>query len=231
MKYNEHKLLMLCFSGSAAYGLSTPKSDVDVRGVFFNNKEELLGFESLNVMDEPPDNKLFSLRKFFELCMKGNSASLELFGLEQHLYKYESEEWRELKEHSGLFLSQRLLLMAKGNEKTQEKEIAKKVEAGDFYRASKYMSHALRIYDFAKRSAETGEFVALSDEQTTKFLMEVKEGSLIVNGKVSSDYHRYLNLYRENCEKAFEKHKVPENCNAEKVQKLLVDLSERGLQY
>ena len=229
MEFQEHKVLMLCESGSKAYGLNHANSDVDTRGVFMNTRAELMGFKSCNTIETPDDTKLFSLRRFCELAMKGHSGTLELLGLEPELYQYKTDIWDKLVENQELFLSQRLKLMAMGNEKTQEKEIAKKLALNDYYRAGKYMSHVFRIYDFAIRSAETRRFVAKPPKEAIDFFMEVKNGLYVVDGQVSPNYEKMLDFYRKKCDETFERVKLPENCDLQHVEGLLIKLTERGL--
>lgn len=229
MRFENYELLFLCESGSVAYGLNDENSDVDVRGVFMNTKSELFGFKTEDVLFREPDTKLFSLRRFCELSMRGHSGSLELLGLSHDLYKYETSLWNELVENQSLFLSKRVLYMANGNAEKQEKEIAKKLKSGDFRRASKYMSHALRIYDFATTSAKTGRFVARPSEEMRLFLKSVKDGLFVVDGKVSDKYYESLEEFKARCEKVFLDMNVPESCDKQKVEDLLVSLTERGL--
>ena len=45
LRTNEHlgdNIIMLALGGSHAYGTSTPESDLDIRGIALNSKEEIL---------------------------------------------------------------------------------------------------------------------------------------------------------------------------------------------
>ena len=68
-----------CLSGSHAYGLSTPESDVDIKGVFILPKED---YYSLNYIDqisnETNDIVYYELKRFVELLGKSNPNILEL---------------------------------------------------------------------------------------------------------------------------------------------------------
>lgn len=69
--------------GSHAYGLATPESDVDWRGVFLNTEPgEILGIRSgLNDCEskqsDGDDNQFWELRKFLNMLRKGNTQALE----------------------------------------------------------------------------------------------------------------------------------------------------------
>jgi len=85
-------IILECISGSKAYGLDTPSSDTDIKGVFLLPKEE---FYSLNyiaqINDEKNDVVYYELRRFIELLAKNNPNILELLNTprESVLYKHE----------------------------------------------------------------------------------------------------------------------------------------------
>ena len=65
--------------GSHAYGLNTPQSDVDVKGVFVLPQEDFYGLESVEtVTDETNDTTYYELRRFMELLGRSNPNVLEL---------------------------------------------------------------------------------------------------------------------------------------------------------
>lgn len=64
-------IILLVISGSHAYGLDTPESDLDIRGIAVENEETLFGlghFEQYE--DKETDTVIYSLRKFIQLTMK-----------------------------------------------------------------------------------------------------------------------------------------------------------------
>ncbi len=74
---------MLCktLGGSRAYGLETPESDTDYRGVFINTDPAvILGLSRHDVVQkqETDDVVYFEVRKFFELLKNGNTGALEI---------------------------------------------------------------------------------------------------------------------------------------------------------
>ena len=68
--------------GSHSYGLNTPASDIDIRGVFLNDEiNTLVGidrFEHLENRENEADDFLFELRRFLCLLRKGNTQALEM---------------------------------------------------------------------------------------------------------------------------------------------------------
>lgn len=68
----ENKLIILeCISGSKAYGLDTPSSDTDIKGVFLLPKSNFYGLEYVpQVNNETNDIVFYELRRFMELLAK-----------------------------------------------------------------------------------------------------------------------------------------------------------------
>lgn len=72
-------IILECVSGSKAYGLDTPTSDTDIRGVFLLPKEQYYGFNYLpQVSDETHDTVFYELGRFMELLSLNNPNILEL---------------------------------------------------------------------------------------------------------------------------------------------------------
>lgn len=68
-----------CLSGSHAYGLATPESDVDVKGVFVLPEEEFYGLNYVSqVSDETNDIVYYELKRFVELLSRSNPNILEM---------------------------------------------------------------------------------------------------------------------------------------------------------
>lgn len=76
----EKQLILLeCISGSKAYGLDTPESDTDIKGIFFLPKEAFFGLYYIDqVSNESNDIIYYELGRFIELLSKNNPNILEL---------------------------------------------------------------------------------------------------------------------------------------------------------
>jgi predicted nucleotidyltransferase len=75
------KQLCKTLGGSTAYGLNTPQSDLDYRGVFVNTDPAyILGLSKFDVIQkqETDDIVYFEARKFFQLLKDGNTGALEI---------------------------------------------------------------------------------------------------------------------------------------------------------
>ncbi len=76
----EKKIIVLeCISGSRAYGLHTPQSDTDIKGVFVLPKTIFYGLEYVEqVNNETNDEVYYELKRFIDLLVKNNPNILEL---------------------------------------------------------------------------------------------------------------------------------------------------------
>lgn len=91
-------ILFECISGSRAYGLDTPTSDTDIRGVFILPKEM---YYSLNyvgqINNETNDVVYYELQKFIELCAKNNPNILELLNVSDDCILYKNPLFDKIK--------------------------------------------------------------------------------------------------------------------------------------
>jgi uncharacterized protein len=81
---DKNLILLECISGSKAYGLSTPSSDTDIKGVFYLPKERFYGLDQTSqVSNETNDEVYYEVGKFTELLLKNNPNILELLATPQ----------------------------------------------------------------------------------------------------------------------------------------------------
>lgn len=83
-KYNfDKKLILLCESGSESYGFKSETSDTDIRGVFVDDIDSVLGLHTPKDVitgfsdDRMLDWQIFELKKFLGLLIKPNFNVLE----------------------------------------------------------------------------------------------------------------------------------------------------------
>lgn len=99
-------LMFLTIGGSHAYGTNVAGSDVDIRGVALNSKEDLLGLGKFeHHVDTATDTTVFSFNKSAKLLSNGNPNVLELFGNSDDLVISYSPTTKLLMENKKMFLS------------------------------------------------------------------------------------------------------------------------------
>lgn len=76
---NQGLIVLECLSGSRAYGLDTPSSDTDIRGVFILPQDLFYGFSPIDqVSSERNDIVYYELNKYLSLLAKNNPSAMEL---------------------------------------------------------------------------------------------------------------------------------------------------------
>lgn len=116
-------ILYECISGSRAYGLDTPTSDTDIKGVFVLPKHLYYGFDYIGqVNNETNDVVYYELKKFLELCMKNNPNILEMLYTPEDCILYKHPLFDSILQES--FLSKQCALSFSNYAYTQIKKAA-----------------------------------------------------------------------------------------------------------
>lgn len=109
IKTDEHlgdNIFLIGLGGSYAYGMNKASSDIDIRGIALNSKEEiLLNCDFEQVVDVNTDTTIYSFNKMIELLTKMNPNTCEILGLEDWQYLYLTDIGRELLNNRKMFLS------------------------------------------------------------------------------------------------------------------------------
>lgn len=103
-----YNIVLLGLGGSHAYGTNVETSDVDLRGVALNTKEEILTNKNFEqVEDSATDTVIYSFNKIISLLSSCNPNTIELLGLKPEHYLYISDVGRKLLGNRKLFISKR----------------------------------------------------------------------------------------------------------------------------
>lgn len=101
-----NNVILLGLGGSHAYGMELSSSDLDVRGIALNKKEDiLLGNDFEQVVETNTDTTIYSFNKMLELLSKNNPNTIEIIGLKPEHYLYLSDIGKELLDNKHMFLS------------------------------------------------------------------------------------------------------------------------------
>lgn len=102
----ENNTIFECLSGSHAYGLNTPESDQDFRGVCVSPREYYMGLSRFDQVDtKDPDRVVFDLKKFVCLAAENNPNILELLFVDTTIRTTPS--WEVLLSARDAFLSEK----------------------------------------------------------------------------------------------------------------------------
>jgi len=106
---SEHEILR-CIVGSQVYGLSTPESDIDYKGIYMSHKEQVVGIiRETETRRFGPDDHNYSLRHFARLAVKCVPNVIELQWCDDEMVILCTKEGKALRDNRGLFLSQRCI--------------------------------------------------------------------------------------------------------------------------
>ena len=103
-------IIYLTLSGSIGYGTNLDHSDIDLRGVAIERKENIYGFQNFEQFeDTETDTVIYGLKKFVSLALKGNPNILELLGTKDEHVIYMNKYGETLRKNKELFLSKRII--------------------------------------------------------------------------------------------------------------------------
>lgn len=109
-RLGKDNLVLLGLGGSHAYGTNVETSDVDIRGIALNSREEiLLGRDFEQVTDNPTDTTIYSIKKIFRLLSQCNPNVIEILGLEPDQYFFMSAVGDKLLKNKEIFLSKQCI--------------------------------------------------------------------------------------------------------------------------
>jgi predicted nucleotidyltransferase len=118
--------ILLVTHGSHAYGLNTPTSDIDLKGVAIPPKAYFLGFQQRFEQAEskdPYDMVVYEIRKFFNLAAECNPNIIEVLWADESTFRVLTPLGRRMVEARERFLSRKARFTFSGYAHAQLKRI------------------------------------------------------------------------------------------------------------
>lgn len=168
-------LILLTTGGSHAYGTNTPTSDLDIRGVTLNTRDEIL---TMQCREKPFENRatdtvVYTLQQVKSLLANANPNVLEMLGTrEEHLFVL-TKQGELLRNNADVFLSKKAVNSFGGYATAQLRRLQNSLARGDYPKAEKER-HILgslqnQMGTFASRFRElTGGGISLYIEESDK---------------------------------------------------------------
>lgn len=176
-------IIYLTLSGSIGYGTNIDNSDIDLRGITIERKENIYGFQSFEQFeDAATDTVIYGLRKFVSLALKGNPNILELLGTKDEHIIYMNKYGETLRKNRGVFLSKRVIHTF-GNYATAQLRRLQNALARDEYPKEEKEKHILNTInnqmnhfssnytEFPKGSIKL--YIDKSDKKEAEILMDI----------------------------------------------------------
>jgi hypothetical protein len=99
-------IIFLTVSGSHAYGTNTEKSDMDIRGIFVGEKQNILGNDRIDQFENSTnDTVIYELRKALNLIAENNPNMSELLFIDEEDIIFATEEYWNIRKHNQKFIS------------------------------------------------------------------------------------------------------------------------------
>lgn len=241
----EDRMLYNVISGSRAYGLDTPASDVDIRGVVCPDLTWFFGLKNFEQVDnQKKDVCFYSLKKFFDLALKNNVHALEMLWMPERTVNYVHPVFQKVLDSKHLFMSKRLgytcggyayqqvklMFVKKANNSGRQALIEK------FGHDTKMSSHALRILRMGREALTTGEMLVYRPDREE--LLTIKNGKYklhemavlgtdsvgkeaVVDGMLKEEFDLFY--------KALHTSSLPDKPDEKKIEQLLIDIHKEYL--
>ncbi|WP_025142290.1 DNA polymerase beta superfamily protein [Pedobacter jeongneungensis] len=88
---DKNLLLFECLSGSKAYGLDTPESDTDIKGIYYMPKDMFFGLKYIpQISNESNDEVYYEIGRFVELLIKNNPNIVEILATPEECILYKN---------------------------------------------------------------------------------------------------------------------------------------------
>ncbi|MFZ5832752.1 MAG: DNA polymerase beta superfamily protein [Planctomycetota bacterium] len=210
-------IIYRCQVGSKAFGLATPESDDDVRGIYLPPARLHWSLrrlpEQLESATSLQDEVYWELEKFVRLALKANPSVLETLWTPLVLEARPIAE--ELHELRPAFLSKHVYKTYSGYVLSQFRRMANAVKDRGIYKP-KHAMHLMRLLYSGIAALETGEIRVDVGEHRAE-LLEIREGRF----SFDEVKQRALKL-DERFQRAFENTALPEQPDYARVDDFLV---------
>ena len=108
LDFVKENLIYHVICGSVSYGLNTPESDVDKKGVTITPKEYFYGLKTFEQQEYGADEVIYSLHKFVRLAFDANPNILEILYTDPKNILFINKYGKKLRENRHLFLTTRV---------------------------------------------------------------------------------------------------------------------------
>lgn len=248
LRNNKHlgsNIILLGLGGSYSYGMNIEgKSDIDIRGVALNSKEEILLLQNFGqIVDENTDTTIYSFNKMVNLLCKANPNVMEQLGLNTEHYLYIHPIGQVLLNNSKLFLSKRAVYSFAGYAKEQLKKLDNKSSRsfGEDYtgigrrnryasahnKLGKHMAHLIRLYYMCFDILENQKIITYRNKEHD-LLMNIRNGEYLDrNQQPISSFYDLLSELEKRLEYDEKNTSLPETPDYQRINEFRMFVNEK----
>ena len=248
LRNNKHlgsNIILLGLGGSYSYGMNIEgKSDIDIRGVALNSKEEILLLQNFGqIVNENTDTTIYSFNKMVNLLCKANPNVMEQLGLNPEHYLYIHPIGQVLLNNSKLFLSKRAVYSFAGYAKEQLKKLDNKSSRsfGEDYtgigrrnryaaahnKLGKYMAHLIRLYYMCFDILENQKIITYREKEHD-LLMNIRNGEYLdKNQQPISSFYDLLSELEKRLEYDEKNTSLPETPDYQRINEFRMFVNEK----
>lgn len=103
----KHTIIFKAVVGSQSYGTSTPESDIDYKGIYIQDNNEILSMRYKEQFQVSKDECYFEIRRILELMASANPTVIELLFSPDDCIIVDSPQYRKLREVRDKFLTKK----------------------------------------------------------------------------------------------------------------------------
>lgn len=178
----KRNIIVSCITGSYSYGLNNEQSDLDIRGVYLLEINDLLD-PFINYKDnyvslttDKKDVVLNSFRKYFKLLYDQNIGALELLWCQPYNLVTSSQCWSILVKNREKLLCKKVYWRISGYINSLLGDVEENLNINNIKKACKLLSEAKRLQYVLKSTMATGKISIEMDDKQKAFLLRLKSG-------------------------------------------------------